>query len=113
MQKVPIDMIKPGMVLAKTILNEKGMALCAEGTELTAAIIERLMKMNVSHLTLKGHPVELGIETKTKEQRVQELIMRFSRVQGDPIMDKLESSIEHAILTQEEEGESTPEGGPG
>ncbi len=112
MQKVPIDMVKPGMVLAKTILNEKGMALCAEGTELTAAIIERLMKMNVSHLTLKGHPVELGIETKTREQRVQELIMRFSRVQGDPIMDKLESSIEHAILSQEED-ESSPEGGPG
>ena len=113
MQKVPIDMVKPGMVLAKTVLNEKGMALCAEGTELTAAIIERLMRMNVSHLALKGHPVELGLETKTREQRVQELIMRFSRVQGDPIMDKLESSIEHAILSQEEEDESTPEGGPG
>lgn len=112
MQKVPIDMVKPGMVLAKTVLNDKGMALCAEGTELTAAIIERLMRMNVSHLTLKGHPVELGIETKTKEQRVQELAMRFSRVQGDPIMDKLKASIEQGILSQDDDEESARERGP-
>ncbi len=71
MQKVPIELVKPGMVLARPITNDAGMALCAEGTELSENIIERLMQMNVSHVTLKGHPVDFGGETKTKEQKVR------------------------------------------
>jgi hypothetical protein len=114
MQKLPIDLIKSGMILAKPIMNDKGMALCAEGTELNAMIIERLMRMNITHMTVKGHPVDLGIEIKSKDQRIQELHQRFSGVKDDPIMDKLEDAIENAIITEEEEVEngSAPEGGP-
>jgi hypothetical protein len=54
MQKVPIELVKPGMVLATTVCNDSGMALCGEGTELTDTIIERLKRMNVTHLVLKG-----------------------------------------------------------
>ena len=112
MQKVPIELVKPGMVLARPITNETGMALCAEGTELSDTIIERLKRMNVSHVTLKGHPVDLG-DTKTKEQKIEELKMRFSRVQDDPLMQKLQSAIESAILSleAEKEAECTTEGG--
>jgi hypothetical protein len=113
MQKVPIDLVKPGMVLAKPILNDSGMALCAEGTELTASIIERLIKMNISHVTLKGNPIDLGIEIKSKEQKVQELNARFEKIKGDPLMEKIKASIEKAIMSQEEEetaGDS--KGGP-
>lgn len=111
MQKVPIDLAKPGMVLAKTVFNDKGMALCAEGTELSANVIDRLMKMHVSSLTLKGHPVDLGIETKTGEQRVKELSARFSMVQGDSIMDMLKTAIEQAILSRQDEDDRVPQRG--
>jgi len=113
MQKVPIELVKPGMVLARPITNEAGMALCAEGTELSDTIIERLKRMNVSHVTLKGHPVDLGCETKTKEQKIEELKMRFSRVQDDPLMQKIQSAIESAILSleAEKEAECATEGG--
>ncbi len=112
MQKVPIDLVKPGMVLAKPILNDSGMALCAEGTELTASIIERLIKMNITHVTLRGNPVDLGIEIKSKEQKVKELHARFEKVKDDPLMDRIKASIEKAILSQEEETAGDPKGGP-
>lgn len=113
MQRVPIDLVKPGMILAKPILNDKGMALCAEGTELSAAIIERLIKMNISHVTLKGNPIDLGIEIKTKEQKIQELHARFEKIKGDPLMDRIKASIEKAILSQEDEEKAgDSKGGP-
>jgi hypothetical protein len=113
MQKVPIDLVKPGMVLAKPITNDAGMSLCAEDTELSETIIERLIRMNVSHVTLKGHPVDLGGESKTKEQKVEELKTRFSRVQGDPLMQKILSAAQNALmaLETEREGDNTTEGG--
>lgn len=113
MQKVPIELVKPGMVLARPITNDAGMALCAEGTELSENIIERLMRMNVSHVTLKGHPVDFGGETKTKEQRAEELKTRFSRVQGDPLMQMILSAAQSALmeLDTEREADNSQEGG--
>lgn len=107
MQKVPIDLVKPGMVLAKPILNDSGMALCAEGTELTAAIVDRLIKMNITHVTLKGNPVDLGIALKSKDEKLQELSARFEKIKGDPLMDRIRLSIEKAIAAQEEEKAGT------
>ncbi len=113
MQKVPIELVKPGMVLAKPITNDAGMALCAEDTELSETIIERLIRMNVSHVILKGHPVNLGGETKTKEQKIEELRARFSRVQGDPLMQKILSAAQSALMALEtdREGDTNGEGG--
>lgn len=113
MQKVPLELVRPGMILAKTITNDTGMALCGEGTELTDVIIERLKRMNVSHVTLKGHPVDMG-ETKSTEQKLDELRSRFVRVQGDTLMDMIQSSLESALIALEEErqAQDDTEGGP-
>lgn len=35
MRKVPVEILKPGMVLARTVYAAKGMKLAAEGTCLT------------------------------------------------------------------------------
>jgi hypothetical protein len=78
------------------------MALCGEGTELTETIIERLKQKNVSHLTLKGHPVDLG-DTKTVEQKIDELKARFSRVKDDQLMAKIFSAAQAAIVSMEAE----------
>lgn len=100
MQKVPIDLVKPGMILAKPVINEKGMPLCAEGTELNANLIERLKKMNIGTVTLKGHPVDFGVDEKTTEEKMQELDARFIKVEDDPIMDKLKEAIASAIVSE-------------
>ena len=112
MQKVPINLAAPGMILAKPVTNEKGMPLCAEGTELSANLIDRLKKMNVNTLTLKGHPVDLGIEEKSTEEKIRDMTARFARLEGDPIMDKLRDAIASAIETEgidDEEDEAADE----
>ncbi|VFU14252.1 conserved hypothetical protein [anaerobic digester metagenome] len=108
MQRVPINLVEPGMVLAKPVVNDAGMPLCAEGTELTAALIERLKRMNISQLTLKGHPVEMGGPAKSPEEQIREMTARFARVQGDPIMDTIREAIEKAILAESMEQRDEP-----
>ena len=100
MQKVPITLVEPGMILAKPVTNEKGMPLCAEGTELSATLIDRLKTMNIGTLTLKGHPVDLGDAEKTTQEKLQDIAARFSRVEGDPIMDSLKDAIASAIASE-------------
>lgn len=100
MQKVPINLAAPGMILAKPVTNEKGMPLCAEGTELNANLIERMKKMNVQTLVLKGHPVDLGDREKSTDERLQEIKARFAHLEGDPIMDRLRDAIVSAIASE-------------
>ena len=103
MQRLPLDKLTPGMVLAKAVVNEKGMTLCAEGAELSAVMIERLHRMDVSTVLVKGHPVDMGEELKTKDQLVEEMQARFVHVQGDPLMERIKASIAKAILDSPEE----------
>ncbi len=109
MQRVPLDMLKPGMVCAKAVVNDKGMTLCAEGTELSAAMIERLKRMCVSSLVVKGAPIDTGIPPKSKEELLAEMQARFASVTGDAVMDRLKDAIGKAILSaQTEEEENAP-----
>lgn len=103
MQRLPLEKLTPGMVLAKAVVNDKGMTLCAEGAELSAVMIERLHRMDVSTVLVKGHPVDLGEEIKSKDQLVEEMQTRFVRVQGDPLMERIKASIAKAILEAPED----------
>ena len=67
------------MVLAKDVLTPDGRILCGKGTSLTSAIIDRILKMDISHITVEGHPVEVAGE-KTLEEELADIEKRFSRV---------------------------------
>lgn len=108
MQRLSLDLLKPGMVLAKAVLNEKGMALCGEGAELSAAMIERLKRMCVSSVVVKGQPVDLGESAKTKEELVADMQARFTPVDGDPLMEVIKTAIGKAIMSAETESEEAP-----
>ncbi|MEF2231069.1 MAG: hypothetical protein V3571_09085 [Pseudodesulfovibrio sp.] len=60
MQKIPIDLAKSGMKLAKAVTKENGMTIMAEGMELTDSLISRLENMKVDRITVQGHPVDMG-----------------------------------------------------
>ncbi len=114
LQRVPIIMVRPGMILAKPVNNEKGMTLCAVGTELTANIIEKLKKMDVRVVTLKGHPVDMGIQEITPEEKISKIEDKFSVFKDNAIMDRLKEAIEKAVLAEdteedEEQGIITPD----
>ncbi|NVM23056.1 MAG: hypothetical protein HWN68_14895 [Desulfobacterales bacterium] len=89
MQKIPINLAAPGMKLAKSVANDRGIVLCGPGTELTEEIIARLSDMGVKRITVKGRPVDTGEEEKSIGQQIEELHARFTKVEGDPLMRRV------------------------
>ncbi|OGW03119.1 MAG: hypothetical protein A2Z59_13580 [Nitrospinae bacterium RIFCSPLOWO2_02_39_17] len=97
MQKIPLNLAKPGMRLAKAVLNEKGLVLCGEGVELNDALISRLSNLNINKITVEGHPVDTGAEEKPLDEQLQDLEKRFEKVKSDPLMKMIKSIFEKQI----------------
>jgi hypothetical protein len=91
MQRIPIDLARPGMRLAKPINSDRGMTLCGAGTELSEELISRLLDMGVKRISVEGHPVDMGDKEKGLEQQIQELHARFKAVEADPLMRKIKN----------------------
>lgn len=97
MQKIPTAVAAEGMVLAQEIPLEGDRILCGKGTVLSESLIERLKRMEISHITVEGHPVALDGE-KTLETELQELDARFSRVMAIPPLVYLKDRIRARIV---------------
>ena len=54
MPKLTISDLKPGMRLLKPVTNPSGMVLLSEGLELTEELIERLHKMEIESVFVRG-----------------------------------------------------------
>jgi HD-GYP domain-containing protein (c-di-GMP phosphodiesterase class II) len=61
MRMLPISLCRPGMILSKTIYNDDGMVLLAEGMEMTTSLIKRLKQCGISFVYIKDPRLE-GIE---------------------------------------------------
>lgn len=91
MQKIPIALAAPGMVLASDIKSSgeaTGRVLCGKGVTLTESLILRLRQMGIESIAVEGRPVKIEGEPSLDEM-LQALDRRFSRVEGDPLMMKL------------------------
>jgi hypothetical protein len=88
MQKIPIDLARSGMKLARPVVKEGGMTIMAEGMELTDSLIARLQNMKIDRITVQGHPVEMGgtgAGTKYAE-RMERMSVLFRRYGEDKWM---------------------------
>jgi hypothetical protein len=74
---------KEGMILAKPVAQQDGRILCGAGTPLTANLIDRLLKMEISNIMVEGHPVKVEGE-KTLKEELLEMDERFSNVKNIP-----------------------------
>jgi len=95
MQKIPIDLARPGMKLARPVLKDGGMVIMAEGMELTDSLIARLATMKIDRITVAGHPVDLGGAgggTRYAE-RVQRLEVLFRRYGEDRWMARVKERM--------------------
>lgn len=79
MQEIATIQAQEGMVLAKDVETDGNRVLCGKGTTLSAAIIERFRRMDISHITVEGHPVD-DAGGKSLKEEVMEVEERFSRV---------------------------------
>ena len=95
MQKIPINLAKPGMKLAKPVTKEGGMTIMAEGMELTESLISRLDAMKIERITVQGHPVDLGgagAGTRWGERR-DRLDHLFRQYTGDKWMTRVKDRM--------------------
>jgi len=84
MQKIPLLLAEPDMVLARDIFrdgNANGPPICGRGVTLTDALIERLK-------TVEGHPVRMDGD-RSPEEILLALDKRFKKFENDPLTNKL------------------------
>ncbi len=100
MQKIPLNLAKAGMALAKPVLRDNGLVLVAENTQLSESLLERLARMEIETITVQGHPVDLGDGGESiHAQRLARLEHLFRRHGQDPWMQKVYTHIrEHLRL---------------
>ncbi|HBE95140.1 MAG TPA: hypothetical protein DD766_00465 [Desulfovibrio sp.] len=91
MQKIPLNLAKPGMKLAKAVTRDNGMVVMGPGMELTESHLERLRSMEVDRITVEGNPLEggsSGVDTSAAH-RLERLDHLFRRLGGDPWQDEV------------------------
>ncbi len=93
MPKVTVNNLKPGMKLSKPVVNEAGMILLGEGTEITDVLIERLQNMNVSSVFVEG----ASKPQKPKEEVMAEIDARFKKTENEPHMGMLKRLIKEHV----------------
>lgn len=93
MPKILLNELEPGMKLAKPVLNEAGMVLLGENTELTEAVIEKLKTLDVYAVYVKG----VSKPDMPREEALFELDKRFEKVEHEPCMDMLKRVLKEHI----------------
>ena len=102
MQEILSLQAKEDMVLARDVMTPDGRTLCGKGTSLTAAIIERILKMDISHIAVEGHPVEIEGE-KTVEEQLADIQKRFSRVTHIKPLQYIKQRLMHRLVSARKE----------
>jgi hypothetical protein len=95
MQKIPINLAQPGMVLEKPVLRPNGLVIVGEGTTLSDSLISRLENMGVKDIVVQGEPLDLeGMAGSTSYgKRIERLDHLFRRFNNDPWMKKVKAFL--------------------
>ena len=93
MQKISINELEVGMVVAKAIMNDSGMVLLSEGTALTDSLIKRLNRMDLQSIFIEGAP----LNAKSREEMLADLDNRFKKTENEPYMDVIKGAIKARI----------------
>ena len=102
MQKILTAQSGEGMVLAKDVETPEGRVLCGKGTVLEQNLIDRLQRMEISYITVEGHPVEVEGE-KSLEQELRDMEVRFSKVTKIPPLMYLKKRLRELLIASRSE----------
>ncbi len=91
-KRIPSKDAEEGMTLAKAITNDKGMILCAEGTSLTADLIDNLQQKEIVNIYIESSKEMSEEEYLASRQKIEK---RFS-ASGDP--NSLSGKIKTVLL---------------
>ena len=90
------------MVLARDVMTPDGRVLCGKGTTLTTSIIDRILKMDISHVAVEGHPIEIEGE-KSLEQELADIQKRFSKVTHIQPLQYIKQKLMHRLVNARKE----------
>lgn len=93
MRKIPLSLAAPDMVLGRDIYREdnpNGLPICGRGMKLTDSLIERLKRLGVPSIIVEGNPDGMD-GARSREEMLQALDLRFKKVEGDAISDRLKN----------------------
>ncbi len=97
MQRLKIDQVEAGMVLAGDVQNERGMILCGKGTPLSETLLRRMKSAGIDTVPVQGHP-EGGAEATMLAERIEALHRRFERTAALPLMAALRDICERQLM---------------
>ena len=103
MQRIKVEQATLDMVIAQPVENSSGQVLCAKGTALTDALIMRLERLDITHVTVAGHPVDDGKPVKTLEEDLADLDHRYRSVMDNKLMAALKMVVQKHIKKKHEE----------
>ncbi len=73
-QKISIEKAKPGMKIAREVVNEAGMVVLPAGKELTESLINRLSSMDIDYIYVEGER-----ELPPKDKVFEEIEKKFMK----------------------------------
>lgn len=77
-------------MLAKPVVNDNGVTLIREGTELTRLLIERLKNLGIQEIVVQGRPLKMeGEVDKPLSVLEKELEDRFRPTRSNPLMRQI------------------------
>lgn len=91
MQKIPISLAEPEMVLGRDVFRNDspaGIPICGRGTVMSDSLILRLQNMGVQSIYVEGHPLQQEGD-KTLDECLAELDRRFSKASDNRLNQKL------------------------
>jgi len=90
MQRIPLEQAGEKMMLAKPVVNDNGVTLIREGTELTRLLIERLKNLGIQEIVVQGRPLKMeGEVDKPLSVLEKELEDRFRPTRSNPLMRQI------------------------
>ncbi|WP_428566408.1 MAG: hypothetical protein ACP59X_06235 [Solidesulfovibrio sp. DCME] len=97
MQKIPLNLAKPGMILAKPVTRPDGIAVAAAGSELSESLLDRFDTMGVSHLVVEGEPVRLDgpAGSSSFDKRLERMDFLFRKYPDDKWMGQIKRLLDH------------------
>lgn len=95
MQKIPLNLAKPGFVLAKPVARSDGMVVAPQGAELTESLLDKFEMMGVEQVVVEGDPVKTeGVASGTNyDLRLQRLDHLFRHHAEDPWMNQVKALL--------------------
>lgn len=96
MQKIPLSLAKPGMILAKAVARDNGMVIVGEGAALTPALLDRLDSLCIEAIVVEGNPVGDGgaAAGTAAAARLERLDHLFRRQMQDPFMARVKTELQ-------------------